>query len=84
MLEKTYISPQVVYRHVTDGEYIFKKNMKGSRAWDQFRVVLNPSNNEEVFGVACCCVYMVRMYPLQKKGEQGGNVVFGYKTRKNC
>ena len=50
--------PQVVSRRVIDGDYILKKrkNSKGNRAWEQFRVVLNPSNNYEVFGVACCCV----------------------------
>ena len=48
------ISPQTVSKLVIDGDYILKKkkNAKGSRAWDQFRVVLNPLNDEEVFGVA--------------------------------
>jgi len=51
------ISPQTVSKLVIDGDYILKKkNVKGSRAWNQFRVVLNPWNDEEVFGVACCCI----------------------------
>ena len=29
---------------------------KGSRAWDQFRLVWDPVRNEQVRGVACCSV----------------------------
>ena len=54
------ISPQTVSKLVIDGDYILKKkNTKGSRVWDQFRVVLNPLNDEEVFGVAFCCICKV-------------------------
>ena len=58
------ISPQTVSKLVIDGDYILKKkkNAKGSRAWDQFRVVLNPLNDEELFGVACCCICKVCIY----------------------
>ena len=51
------VSPQQVSKRVIAGDYILKKkkNTKGSRAWEQFRIVLDSSNNEEVFGVACCC-----------------------------
>ena len=55
------ISPQDISQRVISGDFILKKkkNAKGSRAWDQFRVVFDPSNNSEVFGVACCCVCKV-------------------------
>ena len=66
------LSPQVVSRWVIDGDYILmKKNLKGSRTWEQFRVVLNPSNNDEVFGVACCCVCKVCiLYKTKVSGEE--------------
>jgi len=62
-------SPLVFSRWVVDGDCnLKKKNMKGSRAWEQFRVVYDPSNDVEVFEVACCCVCKVCI-TLQKKGE---------------
>ena len=65
------LSPQVVSRRVNDGDYILKKNSKGSRAWERFRAVLNPSNNDEVFGVACCCVCKVCiLYKTKVSGEE--------------
>ena len=41
------ISPQVAQKRVIDGDYILKKkkNVKGSQAWEQFRIVIDPSNN---------------------------------------
>ena len=49
------LSPQVVSRRVIDGDYILKKkNSKGSRAWERFRAVLNPSNNDEVYAIRTC------------------------------
>ena len=51
------VSLQQVSEKVIAGDYILKKkNVKASRAWEQFRIVVNSSNNEEVFGVASCCV----------------------------
>jgi len=49
---------QTVSRRVISGEYILRKNknVKGSRAWEQFRIVYNSLTDEEVFGVACCSV----------------------------
>ena len=32
-------SPQVVSRRVIDGDYILKKNTKGSRAWEQCMIL---------------------------------------------
>ena len=51
-------SAQDVSKLVIDGNYILKKkkDMKESRAWQQFRIIFNPVNNEKVFGVSCCCV----------------------------
>ena len=70
------ISPQVVSRLVIDCYHILKKkSAKGNRAYHQFTMVLNALNNEEVFGVACCC--MCKMY---KKGVWRGKV-FGYEKR---
>jgi len=52
------ISPQAVTKRVMSGELILKvnKKSKGSRAWDQFRLVWDPVKNEQVRGVACCSV----------------------------
>ena len=62
------ISPQDILRRGTAGEYILKKkkNAKGSRVWEQFRIVFDPSNNDKVFGVACCCVCKHRFYTLTR------------------
>ena len=51
-------SAQDVSKLFINGDYILKKkkDTKGSRAWQQFQIMLNPVSNEEVFGVACCCV----------------------------
>jgi len=66
------VSPQVTQKRIIDGDYILKKkNAKGSRAWEQFRIVLDYSNNSdfsEVFGVACCCSVCVR-YAYFTKGR---------------
>ena len=45
------VSPQQVLKRVIAGDYILKKkkNTKGSRAWEHFRIVLYFSNNDEVF-----------------------------------
>ena len=67
------ISPQDISQRVISGDFILKKkkNAKGSRAWDQFRVVFDPSNNSEVFGVACCCVCKVCiLYKKKVSGEE--------------
>ena len=42
------ISPQTVTKRVTSGELILKinKKSKGSRAWDQFRLVWDPGSEE--------------------------------------
>jgi len=55
------VSPQVTQKRIIDGDYILKKkkNAKGIRAWEQFRIVVDSSNNFEVFGVACCCLCKV-------------------------
>ena len=57
------VSPQDILKRVSVGDYILnkKKNMKGSRAWEQFRIMLNPSNNDEVLGVSymLLCVWYV-------------------------
>ena len=38
------VSPQVAQKRVIDGDYILKKkNVKGNRAWEQFRIVVDPS-----------------------------------------
>jgi len=52
------ISPQAVTKRMMPGELILKvnKRSKGSRAWDQFRLVWDPVKNEQVRGVACCSV----------------------------
>ena len=48
-----------------------EEKCKGSRAWDQFRGVLNPLNDEEVFGVACCCICKVCiLYKRKVSGEE--------------
>ena len=67
------ISPQTVSKLVIDGDYILKKkkNAKGSRAWYQFRAVLNPLNGEEVFGTACCCICKVCiLYKRKVSGKE--------------
>ena len=46
-----------------------KKDIKRSRAWQQFRIVFNPVNNEEVFRIACCCVCEVWIATLQKESK---------------
>ena len=52
------ISPQTVTKRVVSGEMVlkFNKKLKGSHAWDQFRLVWDPVKNEQVRGVACCSV----------------------------
>ena len=62
-------SAQDVSKLVIDGDYILqkKKDTKGSRAWQQFQIVINPANNGEVFGVACCCVYVKCAYFTKRK-----------------
>ena len=58
---------QDVLNLVIDGDYILKKkkDTKGSRAWQQFWIVFNPINNEEVFGVACC--HVCKAYFTERK-----------------
>ena len=66
-------STQDVLKLVIDGDYILKKkkDTKGSRAWQQFRIVFDPVNNEEVFGVACCSVCKVCiLYKKKVRGEE--------------
>ena len=41
---------------VIAGEYILKKNTKGSIVREQFEIMFDPLNNDEVFGVMSCCV----------------------------
>ena len=47
------LSNRDVSECVKQGDYILKRkrNAKGSRAWEQFRIVWN-KNGEKVFGVA--------------------------------
>ena len=51
--------------------WLYFKDTKGSRAWQQFWIVFNPVNNEAVFGVACCCMCKVCMlYKKKVKVEE--------------
>ena len=72
ILDNAIVSPQQVSKRVIAGDYILKKkNMKGSRAWEQFRIMLDSSSNEEVFEVACCCVCKVCiLYKKKVSGEE--------------
>ena len=55
---ETCLISQAVSKRVVSGDFILKvnKKSKGSRAWDQFRLVWDPAKNEEVYGIACCTV----------------------------
>ena len=67
------ISPQTVTKRVVSGELVLKinKKSKGSRAWDQFRLVWDPVKNEQVRGVACCSVCKsCLLYKRMAKGEE--------------
>ena len=80
--------PQAVSKHVMSGDFILKvnKKSKGSRAWEQFRLVWDPSKNEEVFGIACCAV--CKSCLLYKKSINGEQKSLGTKNMldhlKNC
>ena len=37
-------------------EYILRKYAKGSGAFEQFQIVFDSLNMDEVFGIVCCCV----------------------------
>ena len=54
-----------------------KKNVKGSRAWEQFRVVYN-NNNKEVFGMACYSICKSRF--VYKKVVDGRERSMGTKN----
>ena len=49
---------QAVSKQVVSRDFVLKvnKKSKGSRAWDQFHLVWDPSKKEEVYGIACCAV----------------------------
>ena len=44
--------------------------MKESRAWEQFRIMLDPSNNDEVFSIAYCCVSKACIYKKKVSGKE--------------
>ena len=55
-VEQLSLSSCEVSKRIKQGDYILKKkkNARGSRAWEQFRIVWDIKNGEEVFGFACC------------------------------
>ena len=61
---ETSLLTQAVSKQVVSGDFVLKvnKKSKGSRAWDQFRLVWDPSKNEEVYGIACCAVCKSCLY----------------------
>ena len=73
-------SAQDVSKLIIDGDYILKKrkDTKGSKAWQQFQIMFNPVNSEEVFGVACCCLCKVCI--LYKKKMRGEEISLGTKN----
>ena len=50
--------PRAVSERVGSGELLLRlnKKSKGSHAWDQFHLVWDPVDNQEVRGIACCSV----------------------------
>ena len=70
---ETSLLLQAVSKHVMSGNFILKvnKKLKGSCAWDQFRLVWDPTTNEEVFGIACCNICKsCLLYKKKIKGEE--------------
>ena len=39
------LSPQDILKWIIAGEYILKKNTKGSRTWEQFQIMFNLSRD---------------------------------------
>ena len=67
------LSSHDVSRRVIAGDYILKKikNAKGSRAWEQFWIVFDRFNDNEIFGVTCCSVCKVSiLYKKKMSGEE--------------
>ena len=65
--------PRTVLEWVISGEFLLriKKKSKDSRAWDQFRLVWDPVNHQEVRGVTSCsvCKSCLR-YKMSVEGEE--------------
>ena len=53
-VERLALGSCEVSKRVKQGDYILKKNTKGSHAWQKFQTVYDESSSEEVFGYACC------------------------------
>ena len=69
----TELLPQTVSERVISGEFILgvNKKSKGSHAWDQFCLVWDPVNHQEVCGVACCSVCKLCLrYKMSVDGEE--------------
>lgn len=79
------ISPQAITKHVVSGELILKvsKKLRGSRAWEQFRLVWDPVKNEQVRGFACCsvCKSCLRYKSVEEKSLGTKNML---DHLKNC
>ena len=79
-VEQLSLSSREVSKRVKRGDYILKKkkNAKGSRAWEQFRIVWDVENGEEVFGSACCTTCKTCL--LYKKLVNGAERSMGTKN----
>ena len=72
-------SPEDISKQVIAGERILKKkNTKGSRVWEQFQVVFDPSNDAEVFEVAYCCVCEVKKEVSMEERYLGENYMLDH------
>jgi len=65
--------PQAFSERVRSGELLLRVNnkSKGSHAWDQFHLVWDPVDNQEVCGIACCSVCKSCLcYKMSLNGEE--------------
>ena len=64
--------PRAVSERVRSGELLLRvnKKSKGSHAWDQFRLVWDPVDNQEVRGIACCSVCKSCLHKTSLNGEE--------------
>ena len=65
--------PLFVSERVKSGELLLRvnKKSKGSHAWDQFCLVWDPVDNQEVRGVACCSMCKSCLhYKMSLHGEE--------------
>ena len=79
-VKRLALSSREVSEGVKRGDHILKKkkNTKGSRAWQKFRIAYDESSGEEVFGYACCVTCKTRL--LYKKLVDGTEKSMGMKN----